>query len=164
MNADLQTRIDRAKELLRMVRHASMATVNADGSPHNTPYFFMYSPDLAHIFWGSHPESEHSKNIIRTGQLFVALYDGNERGGLYFRAKNGRIAEGGEFDIALAAHNAARERVGKSPLTPQNYQNSPQKMWMAEVENLWVNSSERGQDGLVTQDFRYEITAKDLLN
>jgi hypothetical protein len=32
-------RVKQARELLAMVQHAAMATVNEDGSPHNTPYF-----------------------------------------------------------------------------------------------------------------------------
>lgn len=164
MDPDLQARVDRAKELLTTVRHVSMATVNADGSPHNTPLFFMYGDDLKHVFWGSHPDADHSKNIVRTGQIFMALYDDNAGGGLFIRAKNAHATEGEELKLALEAHNVARARFGKGdPLPLEYYQKGPQKMYMADVEKLWVNFAQRGADGRVVRDGRHEISAVDLL-
>jgi hypothetical protein len=159
----MQDRILRAKELLATIRHAAMATDNADGSPHNTPYFFMYDDALQHLYWGSHSGSQHSKNVAHTGQIFVALYDGNQLGGLYIQAKNARITEGEEFIAALTAHNAARARVGKDPLPREYYDNSKQKMYAADIVAMWVNAAERNDEGLVVRDFRMPITAQDLL-
>src|ERR1039458_3055147 len=93
--------IMRAKELLKTVEHASMATVNEDGSPHNTPYYFMRSDDLRHLYWGSHPASEHSKNVARTGQIFVVLYDAIKRGGLFIQANQAHAVEGSDRTSAV---------------------------------------------------------------
>jgi len=154
--------ITRAIELLQQTRHACMATVNQDGSPHNTPYFFMYDAALEHLYWGSHPESQHSKNVVRTGQIFVALYDGNQLGGLYIQAQNARITEGEEFMQALAAHNAARARVGKQPLPRQYYDQSEQEMYAADIVKMWVNDWEVAPDGHIVRDFRAKVTAAEL--
>lgn len=160
----LKERIDRARELLRTVWHAAMATVNEDGSPHNTPYFFMCDDTLEHLFWGSHPDSEHSKNVARTGQIFVVLYDAMERGGLFIRADDAHATEGKELEIALAEHNRRRAKEGKGPLPRSYYEDgSPQRMYMATVRQLWVNDSERGDDGQLIRDIRTEITKEDLL-
>lgn len=159
-----QDRIDRAKELLKTVRHAAMATVNPDGSPHNTPYFFMYDDALEQLYWGSHPSSQHSKNIARTGQIFVVLYDSNEKGGLYVQAHNARVAEGDELSQALAAHNAARARFGKTPPVEQSYyQQGEQRMYAADIAQLWVNLVEFDAQGRHVRDYRHAITAADLL-
>jgi hypothetical protein len=155
--------IERARELLKTVRHASMATVNEDGTPHNTPYFFMYDKALKYLYWGSHPDSQHSKNIMRTGRIFVALYDGNVRGGLYFEAHDAHPTSGNEFKAGLVVHNQARARFGKNALTAEYYKNSPQKIYRADIGRMWVNYNERGADGLVIRDYRHEITAADLL-
>ena len=40
VSSALKLRTEWAKELLGAVRHAAMATVNEDGSPHNTPVLF----------------------------------------------------------------------------------------------------------------------------
>jgi hypothetical protein len=162
-NITPQDRISRAKELLATVRHAAMATVNEDGSPHNTPYFFMYDDTLQHLYWGSHPESQHSKNIVRTGQVFVVLYDGNALGGLYVAANNARATDGEELDSALAAHNTARKRYGEPPLPREYYNHSQQKMYAADIVGLWVNGAECDKNARVIRDYRQPITAKDLL-
>lgn len=161
----MQDRINRARELLKTVRHASMATVNPDGSPHNTPYFFMYDASLAHLYWASHPSSQHSKNSMRTGKVFVALYDGNVKGGLYFRADGVHVAEGSELAVALEAHNAARVRFGKTPpVTLAYYQRGEQCMYTAIIRQMWVNLVEYDAAGQHLRDYRQEVVADDLLD
>lgn len=162
---DLRPRIQRAQELLRTVRHTAMSTVNADGSPHNSPYFFMHNNTLTRLYWGSHPDSMHSQNILRTGQLFVVLFDAfGQGGGLYIRAEHGRIAQDAELEESLAVHNMLRAKQNKSPLTSEYYKgSSPQRMWIAEITNLWINYATRDSNGHIIQDMRQEITAADLL-
>lgn len=161
----IRLRTERAKWLLANIKHAAMATVNDDSSPHNTPYFFMASNDLTKLYWGSHPESEHSKNILRTGQLFVALYEANVSGGLYIRASNGRIAHGEELAEALDRHNQLRgERYDKYPLPRDYYEgDTSQKMWVADTVRFWVNGSSKDLNGAIVRDHRFEITRENLL-
>jgi len=165
MDVDIiQPKVERAKELLRTAKHAAMATVNQDGSPHNTPYFFMHSPDLKYLYWGSSPESEHSKNVARTGQIFVVLYDAFEGGGLFIQANEAHAAKGEELHRALVIHNELRAKAGRNSLPPEYYQgDGPQRMYKATVQKFWVNASKRGKDGHVIRDYRYEITAEQLL-
>lgn len=165
MSPDLQKRIERARELLKTSKHAAMATVNEDGSPHNTPFKFMYDPHLEHMYWGSHPDSVHSLNVARTGKIFVVLYDAKERGGLYINCVDAHAVNGEALEAALDIHNSFRAKEGLEPLTLEYYTgDSPQRMWRAKITNLWVNNVERGADGHISRDIRQEITAKDLLN
>lgn len=165
MDNDLSKRIARAKELLNGVRHAAMATVNADGTPHNTPFFFIRDPKLGYIYWGSHPASLHSENVVRTGKIFVVLYDAMERGGLYMSAENGHELKGEELAKALAIHNHLRSKEGKDALTADYYTgNSPQRMWAAKITHFWVNSVELDADGHMVRDGRTEIRSEDLLS
>ncbi|HSE61439.1 MAG TPA: pyridoxamine 5'-phosphate oxidase family protein [Candidatus Saccharimonadales bacterium] len=165
----MEERIQRARWLLKNSKHAAMATVNEDNTPHNTPYFFMASDDLQELYWGSHPDSVHSKNILRTGDLFVVLYEANERGGLFIRCTTGRIAEGEELERALKKHNELRARHGTKPLPLKYYTleyyttESPQKMWVADAEKFWVNFAERDEQGRIVQDLRHEIDRSTLL-
>lgn len=164
MHNGIETRIIRAKELLRTARHAAMATVNSDGSPHNTPYLFMRSENLEFLFWGSDTGSVHSQNILRTGQLFVVLYDLMERGGLYIRAEAGRVANGAELEDALLAHNTIRRKEGKELLDTAYYTSIPtRKLWIAQTTNFWINTSERDDKGRLLKDGRIEITRGELL-
>lgn len=47
----ISDKITRAVWLLDNVHHAAMATVNSDGTPHNTPYFFIRNKSLTELFW-----------------------------------------------------------------------------------------------------------------
>lgn len=156
--------VARVHNLLGAARHAAMATVNADGSPHNSPFFFAYNPELTKIFWRSRSETEHAKNIARAGQLFVVLYVASEHAnGLYIRAHKGRVAEGAEFDEAVAAFNAARERAGYPQFTANDYEEAAPKLYAADIQEMWVNGSEQDDQGMVTRDFRVSVTAEELL-
>lgn len=142
-----------------------MATVNEDGSPHNTPYFFLYDDKLRYLYWSSHSNSQHSRNAARTGQVFVALYDAlGAGGGLYIRAEQAHALEGAEFDTALTVHNRFRANYDKHPIPREVYDNGPQRMWSAVPTNFWVNIAERDDSGWVTRDFRVEIKVEDLIH
>lgn len=164
MDQELEQKIKRAKELLTTSRHISIATVNEDGSPHNSPVRLVYDSTLEHIYWGSHPQSLHSKNIVRTGKIFAVLFDRIERGGLYMRGEDAHELKGEELEEALKIHNEFRVREGSAPLELSYYTgNSPQRMWGARITNFWVNCADRGPDGHLIKDGRIEITAKDIL-
>jgi hypothetical protein len=163
MDETLPARLKRAKDLLNTTRHAAMATVNEDGSPHNTPYFLMFDDDLGHFYWGSNPESLHSKNIARTGQAFVVIYDRTERGGLYVKIENAHAPKGDELEHALAVHNKHRAKEGKEPLLLQYFLDGPQRMYQGDAVQFWVNSAERDEKGLVIRDIRLEVKPSDIL-
>lgn len=164
MPKTIDEQIARAKELLESARHAAMATVNKDGTPHNTPLMIMYDDTLEHVYWGSHPNSEHSKNILRTGQIFVVVYDANERGGLYIKASNAHQLKGSELTHALSIYNNIREVRGQDQLPLSYYAGtSPQRMWSATIIQFWVNGTRRDDNGHIAQDVRTEIKATDLL-
>ena len=160
----MDVRITRVRELLKTSRHATMATVNTDGSPHNSPYFFVYSPDITKLYWCSRPETMHCQNIERTGQLFVVLFKNNEHAtGLYIRAHNGRIAENDEFDAAVVAFNAAQKKADYQQFEPADYAASPTKLYVADIQEMWVNGFEQDEKGMVIRDYREPVTAADLL-
>jgi hypothetical protein len=165
MQATIEERIGRGKELLNSVKHACMATVNEDGTPHNTPLLFLCKEDLSQVFWGSHPESLHSQNISRTGQAFMVLYDAMERGGLYMKLINAKVLDGKELEEAIAVHNKVRQSRGQDKLSIDYYSgDSPQRMWSAQPVQFWVNGTERDSNDHIIRDVRTEIKAKDLLS
>lgn len=164
MTEELQRRIERAKELLKTVRHAAMATVNEDGSPHNTPYFFICDKKLSYLYWNSHPDAQHSKNVKRSGQIFVALYEAGVGGGLYMKAEQAKQLEGKELEQALEVQNKLRATINKVPLPLSYFQgDNPQRMYSAVPVQFWVNISERDRDGNITRDYRHEISKEELV-
>jgi Pyridoxamine 5'-phosphate oxidase len=160
----LPARILRAKELLRTAKHACIATVNEDGTPHASPLYLILDETLSHIYFCSYPESLHTKNVARTGDMFIAVYDMIEEGGLYLQAINGKELHGEGLEAGLTAHNATRVRRGKELLTELRYKGrNPQRMYGADITHFWVNMAEKDKDGNITKEYRHEITAADLL-
>lgn len=159
----LQDRVARAKELLKTVRHAAMATVNEDGSPHNTPYFFACSADVRRLFWRSLPDTLHSGNIERTGQLFVVLYHAAENSdGLYLQATRGRQATPGELDEVIMRFNTARKAANMPVIDPEIYKEALPKFYVADVEKVWINDADVDADGVISRDYRREINIAEL--
>lgn len=164
MDENLRERLERARELLGTVRHAAIATVNEDGTPHNTPVLFFYDEILEHLYWGSSPQAQHSKNIVRTGEIFVALYEANTGGGLFIKASQARVAEGKELAKAVLTCNKLRVKRGQPQLNETHYSGSaPQRLYIANTEAFWVNISERDTDGNVMNDYRHKVPKQELL-
>lgn len=165
MSSIIEERIRRAKELLKTARHAAMATVNTDDSPHNTPFFFLHDDHFKYIYWSSQPDSLHSQNIVRTGLLFVVIYDKSQGGGLYIKCDNGHELSGMELEKALDTHNKVRLQENKLALSIEYYSGSrPQRMYGAKPVTFWVNVTKRDIEGYITKEYRYEIQPQEILN
>lgn len=165
MDDQLAFKLSRAKEIIKTAMHASMATVNVDGSPHNTPFFITLDENLEHVYWSSHPQAQHSKNIEHSGQLFVVAYDMFKGGGVYMECWNGHALSGDELETGLQAVNSKRQKYGKDALDASNYQsNSPQRLYGAEITTFWVPLSERDTNGNVLRDYRHKISREELLS
>jgi len=132
--------------------------------PHNTPFFFIHDNKLDDIYWCSHPASLHSKNVVRTGQVFVVVYEGNTGGGLYIEADGAHELEGVELEEGLTTHNRLRNKEGRDALNIEYYSgDNPQRMYSAQPIHFYVNYSERDQSGKLIKDVRHEISKLDLL-
>lgn len=156
--------MNRAKELIYTSRHISLATTNADGSPHNSPVRFFYDEKLENIYWSSNTEALHSQNILRTGQVFAVLFDRKEFGGVYIKCEGGHILEGKELEVGLEIANSSREKEGEQKITLDYHSvGSVQKMWSAKITNLWINLPMRDGNGSILRDEKVELERNILL-
>lgn len=162
----MQEEVQRARDLIKTIRHAAMATVNKDGSPHNTPYFFMHDPGLTKLYWGSHKNSQHSKNVSRNPKIFVVLFDSYEqgKGGVYFTANDAHELSGDEFNAALQIHNQFRAKYGKDPLSMHYYTHSGQRLYAARIQKVEIYHAERNEQGLIKEETRQEIDTTTLID
>ena len=166
MTEDLKNKIARAKELLFTSRHIALATVNEDGSPHNTPLRLLYDSKLEHIYFASKPDSLHTQNALRTGQIFAVIFDRVEKGGtgLYLRCAGAEELAGPQEEEGLRIHNSFRAREGSEPLPSSFYDGDSQmKMYRAKIKQFWINYMEKDASGRIIRDGRWEIAAQDLL-
>lgn len=160
-----ELKMNRAKELIYTSRHISLATSNADGSPHNSPVRFFYDEKLENIYWGSNAEALHSQNILRTGQIFAVLFDRIEFGGVYIKCEGGHILDGKELEVGLEITNSSRAKAGEQKTTLDYYAaGSIQKLWAAKITNLWINMPVRDENGFILRDERVELERNILLN
>lgn len=160
----MQDRILRARQLLAEIHHVPIATVNADGTPHNSPVFMAFD-DKLRGYWASHPTNLHSQNITRNGDVFLVVFDSREgHGGLFISAKavvldsTEAVAQGYECLKQL------KERVYGSMGPLEDYLlGGEQRIYCATPLRCWVNKSDRTKDGVIIKDNRYEVPIMDLL-
>lgn len=154
------------KDLAQNSRYIVLATVNEDGTPHNSPLFYIPSEKLDKIFMGTHPQSLHARNITRSGEAFGVIFgrvpDGGR--GIYLKINNFREVSDDELPNALHTHNNARSKIGKEPIQIEYYKKtSPQRMYVGDIVEISVNDAVRDDQGRLIQDVRKLIDASQLL-
>ena len=159
-----ELKLKRAKELIHTSKHISLATTNANGSPHNSPVKFYFDEKLENIYWSSNVEALHSQNILRTGQIFAVIFDRIEFGGVYIKCENGHILDGKELEVGLEITNSIRTNDGQEKISLDYYSaGSVQKLWSAKITYLWINMPVRDENGRILRDERVELDRNLLL-
>lgn len=148
---------DIAEKLLDTIQYATIATSGIGGEPWNTPVFCAH--DGYTIYWSSHPDAVHSKNIANTHKAFIAIYNSKaqegEGVGLYLRAAV-RILEG-EEEIAHALDLLGKRR-GKPFSHPEKFiDGGPQRIYEATPVHAWINDADQDADGDFIKDYRIEL-------
>lgn len=100
-----------AATILKNNSYCTIATVCDDGAPWSVPVHFAY--DSTHIYWFSHEETVHSKNIARDGRVFIVIFDSRQtaeslgdRGAVYVSSKATKLSA----DAAMAARDIYSDR------------------------------------------------------
>jgi general stress protein 26 len=130
----------RAQEIIDQILYITIASVDEDGQPWNSPVFSAHDDDL-NFYWGSHIDSQHSKNIRATGKVFLVIYDSTvEAGqgeGVYVRARAFEITDADEIK---SVHKRLQDR------RPVPYWKlhevsapAPVRLFKAVPEQIWMN-------------------------
>jgi uncharacterized pyridoxamine 5'-phosphate oxidase family protein len=159
----IEERLERVRELLREIHHVPISTVNEDGSPHLSPVFMAFDEHM-NAYWASHPDSQHSRNIARTGQVFLVVFDSREgHGGLYIKAEAHMLEQPVEAEKALVILTKLKEKVYGGMGGIEQYIGAGQdRLFCAKPVKLWMSNNERNEQGIIVRDFRHEITLQDL--
>lgn len=165
MNNDLQQQIAASASLLNDIMFGALATVNADGTPHNTPLYFMHDEDLSYLYWGSRTDTKHSANIERTGHIYMVIYDSVKymRGALYITGVEAHRLMGTELDEGLRVQNATRAKFNKNPLQRDYYETNSQALYRARVEKIEIHVANRDPGGRVSSEVHHTVGAHELL-
>jgi hypothetical protein len=170
MKQDYKEEIIAIKALLDDVLIASYATVNEDGTPHNTPLMLIHDESFKKVYIGSSLESLHVKNMLRTGNAFIVIYSSSiptkaSKGGIYLKGVNAKECRGEDLKEALRVHNATRAKSGREPIDISYYEDegSLQRMYSLDVVSFEIYSSIRSnKTGLITKEGRVNIPLEQL--
>jgi len=160
----MEERIERAREILKEIHHVPVATVNQDGTPHNSPVFMAFD-DKLRGYWASRPDSLHSRNIARNSHVFMVIFDSKEgHGGLYIAAEAKALDDPKQAGKGHAILRRLKEQFYGSMGELDAYLGeATQRIYCAVPQKIWVNQSERDANGIITKDARYEIPLEILL-
>lgn len=153
------------KKLLTNVRHVALATVNENGTPHNTPLFFAVDKDLKQLYFVSREESLHSKNYVRTGKAFAVIYDSNEfNGGIYLTLDNGRELQGQELQEAHETY-IRRCKQFDIDVLPENFhmQEGGYNLYTGDITKIEIYDSVEDAEGKLKEESRKEVSTEELL-
>ncbi len=154
------------KELLTKVRHVALATVNEDGTPHNTPLFFIYSGDLKKFYMSTHPLSLHAKNVMRTGEGFAVVYDSAVFiGGIYLTLDNFRVILGKDLAEGMKTYNETRRRWAMEASAIEDYLDpNERRLYCADIKKIEVYGSKETHEGKILNEMRVQVSPEELLS
>lgn len=164
---DKQKRIEQAIRVVATTRIAALSTVSSGGKPHNTPVFMAFDANFNSV-WSSKPDSQHSQNIARTNETFIAVYDssGEQGAGLYIEAEaHMLLPESPDFVLALQVFKEAKMLVGAPEPRPSDFSRpGGQRLYLAVPTTLWVNYANKDKHGKIIGDERFRVTVAALKN
>jgi uncharacterized protein YhbP (UPF0306 family) len=153
-------RVDKAKKEIHDRMYLTLATVDENAAPWNTPVYSAFDKKY-NFYWMSSVTSQHSRNIRFNGNVFSVIYDSTASEGtgfgVYMRGHSRELNSSDleEINHAIAIMAARIHRVDLPPashyLTP-----FPRRIYQFIPDQVWVNilMTVKGQK----VDKRLEIT------
>src|SRR5690348_8698929 len=96
--------ITRAKQIIEKILYITLATVDNDGQPWNSPVYSAYDSEY-NFYWASDRNGQHSRNIAENNKVFVVIYDSTvpegTGEGVYIQAKAYMLIDKNEIQKAL---------------------------------------------------------------
>jgi general stress protein 26 len=150
--------LERAAEVLRAIRYATIATADLQAHPWNSPVYSAHDEEL-NIYWVSDKQNKHSQNVRQNPQVFIVFYDSTvppgQGEGVYLSATVSELSDPADIQ-------AAREIVDDGVSTAEEYSgNGVCRIYRATPEHAWINTVEE-RDGVIIRDYRIEIPLSDL--
>ncbi|HTE22117.1 MAG TPA: pyridoxamine 5'-phosphate oxidase family protein [Candidatus Limnocylindria bacterium] len=148
-----------AREVVDQIKYITLATVDENGQPWNTPVAsFRFDNDYT-FYWASWTDNQHSKNIQSNGRVFIAIYDSTPAGdkpsgGVYIQAEAVELSE--EQEVMQAALVFKNDPYNPSD-GKQYLGDCPRRIYKAVPLKIWMNADEEINGNFV--DVRVEAGA-----
>jgi hypothetical protein len=125
---------------------------------------FITFDDELRAYWASNPDTQHSQNIQRTGQIYLVLFGPTgDGGGLYIQARAQEVDAAG-LPHAVETINRQRQQTNRKPANAAMYEATrPQRLYQAIPQKCWVNLSEKDASGDIVRDHRVAVSLVTLL-
>lgn len=143
--------------ILSRIRYATLSTVDENGRAWAAPvwYAFEKTDDII-LYWWSSIDSQHSRNIARSSDVYITIFDSTapegDGLGLYIRAVAEQIPDD-RLDAAIECYNTTTRQF------KLNHENTtgiaPTRLYRARAVTIQVNDG-RESDGFY-QDVRRDI-------
>ena len=154
--------VDRAKKIIDKILYITIATVNKNGEPWNSPVYSAFDENY-NFYWASDQNGKHSKNISENENVFIVIYDSTAPEGtgegVYIKAKTTVLTDNKEI---LHGLEVLDKRVGKTKERNENefLDEYPRRVYKATPEKVWVNDEGDVNGNYI--DIRIEINLEDL--
>lgn len=148
-----------ALRILESAQFCNIATVCEDGSPWNTPVFFV-SDKKRDIYWWSSLKAVHSKNMLRDARVYITVLDpkASQMDGLaVYIQGNAKVIEGkSELNEAIELYNERSifVKLAKDICS----EDAPTRIFKAKADNIWLNSGDK--EGEYYVDVRKKVWFK----
>lgn len=139
-----------AQNILRDIIYGTVATVDENGDPWAAPQFLAYDSDAKMIYWCASRNSQHARNILRTGKAFVTVYDSSvgpgEGEGVYLQTKANALSDTQE--ITKAIHKLIVRHRGVPYWTVEDLlkEDAVVVVFRAKIIQSWVNVGHEDND------------------
>lgn len=148
--------MDKVKEITDKIVYATLATVDENGQPWNSPVWSIHDEKYTY-YWYSWQENQHSKNIRANGKVFIVIYDSTAPEGtgegVYFQAKAEEVNDVKEVTELMQK----RSEFKSGAQTINDFiGNSPRRWYKAVPEKIWLNDGDKINGIFV--DVRKQVT------
>ncbi len=130
--------IGKAKIILDKISYATLATVDENGQPWNSPVWSIHEGFT--FYWVSWKENQHSKNVRSNGRVFIVVYDSTAPEGtgegVYIQAKASEVKNKSEIEKILKLRSKTKPTNRKAEEFMGNY---PRRWYRAIPEKVWMN-------------------------
>jgi general stress protein 26 len=142
--------------ILSSAEFCNIATVCKDGSPWNTPVFFV-SDKEQNLYWWSSLKAVHSKNILRDNKVYITVLDPkatqNDGLAVYLKGTANVLDSSHEVKEAIALYNKRSVFVKLTDSIASG--KAPTRLFKAKAEKIWLNAE--GHEGKYYVDVREQV-------
>lgn len=136
----------KVKAILDSINYITLATVNDNGDPWNTPVAGFHFDNDYTLYWASWRDNQHSQNIRANSKAFVVVYDstpanGQPSAGVYMQGQAFELTDQQEvmqaalvFKDDLYNPSDGKQYVGDYPR--RIYKFVPEKIWMNDDDKV----------------------------